>query len=51
MLNLKAAKSVTFDLLLEIIFLIFKNTVLSAIHFTSFINLNKLLLSKQQHLC
>ena len=53
---LKAAYSVTFDLLiLEQMFLFFQNTVKkpekSGIHFTNFVNLNKLSVSKQQHLC
>ena len=51
----KAAYSVTFDfLILELMFLFFKNTVKnenSGIHFTNFVNLNKLSISKQQHLC
>ena len=50
---LKAAYSVTFDLLiLELMFLFFKNTVKnenSGIHFINFVNLNKLSVSKQQH--
>ena len=53
--HFKAAYSVTFDILiLEIKFLFFKNTVKysnSGKHFTIFINVNKLYLSKQQHLC
>ena len=46
-------QSVTFDLLiLELMFLFFKNTVKkSGIHFTNFVNLNKLSVSKQHHLC
>ena len=51
----KAAYSVTFDLLiLKIMFLFFKNTVKysnSGKHLTIFVNLNKLSLSKQLHLC
>ena len=51
----KAAYSVTFDLLiLKIMFLFFKNTVKysnSGKHFTIFVNINKLSLSKQLHLC
>ena len=51
----KAALSVTFDLLiLELMILFLKNTVKkynSAIHFTNFVNLNKLSVLKQQHLC
>ena len=46
--------SVTFDLLIfEIMFLFFKNTVKknSGIRFTNFVNLYKLSVSKQQHLC
>ena len=46
-LKLKAAKSVTIYLFLEIMFLIFKNSVLSGIHFNSFVDLNILLRSKQ----
>ena len=41
-------------LILEIMFLFFKNTVKyknSGIHFTIFLHLNELSLSKQQHLC
>ena len=53
--SFKAAESVTFDLLiLKIMFLFFKNTVKysnSGKHFTIFVNLNKLSLSKQLHLC
>ena len=52
--KLKAAYSITFDLLiLELMFLFFKNTVKilkSGIHFTNFVNLNKLSVSKQQQL-
>ena len=52
--QLKAAYSVTFDLLiLELMFLFFKNTVKKlkfSIHFTNFVNLNKFSVSKQQHL-
>ena len=55
MLHVKAAESVTFDLLiLKIIFLFFKNTVKysnSGKHFTIFVNHNKLSLSKQLYLC
>ena len=51
----KAAKSVTFDLLiLELKFLLFKNTVKnynSGIHFTNFVNLNNLSVLKQRYLC
>ena len=50
----KAAWSVHFDLLiLEIKFLFFKNTaknLSSGIYLTNFVNLNKLSVSKQQHL-
>ena len=51
---LKAAKFVTFDLLvLELMFLFFEHSKKqnSGIHFTNYGNLNKSSVSKQQHLC